>query len=72
MKAIGTGWKRGVTWLDFEVVNQPSGRPTLQLAGRAREIADSLGVRRVSVSLTHTASNSFAIVILEDEDRPDA
>jgi holo-[acyl-carrier protein] synthase len=67
MKAIGTGWRRGVTWLDFEVVNQPSGRPTLRLSGKAQEIAESLGVRSISVSLTHTSSNSFAIVVLEGE-----
>ena len=34
MKAIGTGWRRGVTWHDFEVINLPTGRPTLHLRGR--------------------------------------
>ena len=37
MKAIGTGWKRGVTWQDFEVANLPSGKPTLRLHGVAAE-----------------------------------
>lgn len=69
MKAIGTGWRRGVTWLDFEVVNESSGRPTLKLSGKAKEIAENLGVRRISISLTHTADNSFAIVVLEDENK---
>jgi holo-[acyl-carrier protein] synthase len=66
MKAIGTGLRRGVTWRDFEVVNEPSGRPTLRLTGVARQIADSLGVRRISLSLTHTAEMAFAVVIVED------
>ncbi|MBV9612128.1 MAG: holo-ACP synthase [Acidobacteriaceae bacterium] len=65
MKAIGTGWRRGVTWKDFEVVNQRSGRPTLLLRGVALEIADDIGVKHVSISLTHTAETAFAIVILE-------
>jgi holo-[acyl-carrier protein] synthase len=65
MKAIGTGWRRGVRWLDFEVVNERSGRPTLQLAGVAREIAGTLGVQRVHLSLTHTAELAMAVVILE-------
>src|SRR5271167_3276338 len=43
MKAIGTGWKRGVTWRDFEVANLPSGKPTLRLHGVAAEIATRLG-----------------------------
>ena len=33
MKAIGTGWRRGVTWQDFEVANLPTGKPTLLLHG---------------------------------------
>ncbi|HTA68218.1 MAG TPA: holo-[acyl-carrier-protein] synthase [Bryobacteraceae bacterium] len=65
MKAIGTGWKRGVRWQDFEVSNLPSGRPTLQFHGVAAQIADSLGVRNIALSLTHTSAQGLAIVILE-------
>jgi holo-[acyl-carrier protein] synthase len=66
MKAIGTGWKRGVTWQDFEVANLPSGKPTLRLHGVAAQIADRLGVRHVSLSMTHTSELGMAHVILED------
>ncbi len=66
MKAIGTGWRRGVTWKDFEVVNQPSGRPTLRLSGTARQVADAMGVDSISLSLTHTAAIAFAVVLLEN------
>ena len=66
MKAIGTGWRRGVTWRDFEVANEPSGRPTLKLYGMAEKIAKDLGAGRISLSITHTAREGFAIVILED------
>src|ERR1700740_3062298 len=45
MKAIGTGWKRGVRWQDFEVLNLPSGRPTLRFHGQAARFADALGVK---------------------------
>src|SRR5213595_3199645 len=65
MKAIGTGWRHGVTWKDFEVVNERSGRPILVLHGVAREIADRMGVESISISLTHTAEMAYAIVILE-------
>lgn len=65
MKAIGTGWRRGVTWQDFEVINERSGRPTLLVRGVAREIAADMGVERISISLTHTAELAFAIVVLE-------
>ena len=65
MKAIGTGWKRGVRWQDFEVANLPSGRPTLRLHGVAAEIAEKMGVKSVSLSITHTAELGMAHVILE-------
>jgi holo-[acyl-carrier protein] synthase len=66
MKAIGTGWKRGVTWQDFEVSNLPSGRPVLKFHGVAAEIAEKLGVKNISLSLTHTAQLGMAHVILEN------
>jgi holo-[acyl-carrier protein] synthase len=66
MKAIGTGWRRGVRFLDFEVANLPSGRPTLKLHGKAAEYAAEMGVKRIALSLTHTKANGMAFVILED------
>jgi holo-[acyl-carrier protein] synthase len=65
MKAIGTGWRHGVRWQDFEVINLPSGRPTLHFHGVAAEFAAKLGVRQVHLSLTHTAAQGLAYVILE-------
>ncbi|MBS1830106.1 MAG: holo-[acyl-carrier-protein] synthase [Acidobacteria bacterium] len=66
MKAIGTGWRKGVRWQDFEVVNLPGGRPTLRLHGVAAEVAAGMGVKRIHLSLTHTAEQGMAFVILED------
>lgn len=65
MKAIGTGWRHGVRWQDFEVTNLPSGRPTLRLHGKARDFADRLGAREISLSITHTSAIAMAVVILE-------
>jgi holo-[acyl-carrier protein] synthase len=66
MKAIGTGWSRGVRWQDFEVVNERSGRPVLRLSGVALNVANAMGVKRVSISLTHTPEIAMAVVILEN------
>jgi holo-[acyl-carrier protein] synthase len=65
MKAIGTGWRRGVRWKDFEVSNLTSGRPVLELHGEAARVARSLGVKFISLSITHTAELGMAHVILE-------
>lgn len=66
MKAIGTGWRRGVRWRDFEVANLPTGKPTLRFHGAAAQFAERLGVRAVALSLTHTAETAMALVILEN------
>lgn len=65
MKALGTGWSRGVRWVDLEVVRQPSGRPTLIIKGEAKKIADRLGVKSIAISITHTAEQALAQVIFE-------
>jgi holo-[acyl-carrier protein] synthase len=65
MKALGTGWRRGVRWVDLEVVRELSGRPTLSLKGEARKIADALGVKNIAISITHTSEQAIAQVIFE-------
>ena len=65
MKALGTGWSRGVRWRDIEVARQPSGKPTLHLAGAAPPIADGLGVKNIALSITHSGNLALAQVIFE-------
>ena len=66
MKALGTGWGRGVRWRDIEVTRQPGGRPSIVLHGVAREHAEHMGSRHVSLSITHTGNFALAEVILEN------
>jgi len=66
MKAIGTGWRHGVTWQDIEVRRIPGGRPTIVFSGRAAEFFGKLGASRAHLSLTHTAEIALAQVILEN------
>ncbi len=64
-KAIGTGWAKGVSWLDVSVLRGREGPPVMTLGGEALRVSDSLGVTRVHVSLSHSVENAVAIVILE-------
>jgi len=64
-KALGTGISHGVTWLEFEVTREPSGKPLLQLSGRAADRAHSLGVTHITISLTHSRDSALAVVIME-------
>ena len=65
MKALGTGWARGVRWVDIEVARLASGQPTIELYGAARQHAERMGVIRIHVSLTHSGNLAFAEVIFE-------
>jgi len=67
LKAIGTGWNRGVTWRDVEVRRSPGQRPTIVFHGRAGEFFAKLGAMRAHLSLTHTKEFAMAQVILEGE-----
>jgi holo-[acyl-carrier protein] synthase len=65
MKALGTGWSRGVRWVDVEVVRKRGGRPSLALKGEAGKIAEAMGVKNIAVSITHTSEQAIAQVIFE-------
>jgi holo-[acyl-carrier protein] synthase len=63
LKALGTGWRRGITWHDVEVCNEPGGRPLIVLRGGAREVARQLGIVRVQISISHCRSHAVAFAV---------
>ena len=65
MKALGTGWSRGVRWRDIEVVRAESGKPSLKLEGVAGEIARGMGVKNIVLTITHSGNLALAQVIFE-------
>jgi holo-[acyl-carrier protein] synthase len=66
MKALGTGWRFGVRWRDIEVVREPTGKPSLRLHGVAGEVAKRLGVKNISLTITHSGNLALAEVIFEN------
>ena len=68
-KALGTGFRRGVFWKDMGVVNEPSGRPTMQLSGGAKEqlerITPAGHLARIQLTITDDYPYAQAIVIIE-------
>ena len=60
LKLLGTGWRGKIAWTDIEIINNEMGQPQVSLTGRVKEIADSLGVTDISVSITHTANFAIA------------
>ncbi len=63
LKLMGTGWRGKIAWTDIEVVNDTAGRPEVRLDGEVKQIADSLGITHISVSITHTANFAIASAV---------
>jgi holo-[acyl-carrier protein] synthase len=63
LKLVGTGWRGKIAWTDVEVVNDPSGQPVVRLSGEVKEIAEKLGIRQISISITHTANFAIASAV---------
>jgi len=65
-KALGVGLRRhGIRWQEVEVVPSPSGRPELQVNGRAAQLCTEHGIRGMFLSLTDEADLAVAVVVLE-------
>ena len=68
-KALGTGFRRGVFWKDMGVVNELSGRPTLQLTGGAKaqleRITPAGHIARIQLTITDDFPYAQAVVIIE-------
>lgn len=60
LKAIGTGWSRGIHWTDIEVVNAVGGKPTIVVGGKAREICDERGIGELLISISHCRNYAVA------------
>lgn len=63
MKTLGTGWAKGVGWRDIEVYSNLGGRPSIVIRGGAREVADSLGIGEILISISHCRAYATATAI---------
>ncbi len=63
LKLVGTGWRGKIAWTDIEIINNSSGQPEVTLGGEVEKIADKLGIKHISVSITHTANFAIASAV---------
>lgn len=63
LKALGTGWTRGIQWKDIEVVNELGGKPNIVLSGGAKEVSERLGIRTIMISISHCRSHATAYAL---------
>ncbi|MDA8428363.1 MAG: holo-[acyl-carrier-protein] synthase [Geobacteraceae bacterium] len=65
LKALGTGLRDGISWLEIEVTLDDLGKPGLLLTGQARKIFAARGLGNAFLSLSHDGGNAIAMVVLE-------
>jgi holo-[acyl-carrier protein] synthase len=70
VKALGTGFSRGIAPGQIIVVGGERTRPRLKLTGPALKRAQALHAIAVHVSLTHTERSAGAAVVVEGADPP--
>ena len=63
LKALGTGWSKGIQWTDLEVANLPGGKPELKIHGAAQRIAYEQGIQEMQISISHCRAFAVAYVI---------
>jgi holo-[acyl-carrier protein] synthase len=63
LKLMGTGWRGKIAWTDIEVTNNSTGQPEVTLYGEVKKISEKLGIKHISVSITHTANFAIASAV---------
>ncbi|MBT0728154.1 holo-ACP synthase [Rosenbergiella australiborealis] len=66
-KAFGTGIRSGLAFNQFEVFNNPLGKPCLRLLGQAAKLAEELQIKHHHVTLADERRYACATVIFESE-----
>ena len=63
LKALGTGWAKGISWRDIEVVTLPSGQPRVLVHGAVLELSEQAGITGYLLSISHCRSHATATAV---------
>jgi holo-[acyl-carrier protein] synthase len=64
LKAIGA-CDKGISWQDIEILAENSGKPMVNLTGRAKFHADASAIAKINISLSHSKDYAVAFAIGE-------
>jgi holo-[acyl-carrier protein] synthase len=67
LKALGTGWRRGISWRDIEICNDRNGAPHVKLRAGARDVMEAAKIERMHLSISHCRAFAVAYVVAEGE-----
>ncbi len=66
LKAVKTGWRGKITWLDIEVISAADGVPSLGIRKEAKVLMERMGATDAHLSISHTREHAIAQVLLEN------
>jgi len=64
-KALGTGWRDGMSWQDISVENDTLGKPEISLSGKTQEKFSQKNCSRINLTISHTKDTAVAFVVIE-------
>ena len=67
LKALKTGWRGKITWMDIEVISDADGVPSLSIKNEAARLMEQMKATTIHISISHTHDHAVAQVILEND-----
>jgi holo-[acyl-carrier protein] synthase len=64
-KALGTGWRNGMSWTDIDINNDSLGKPDIKLSGETLLFFNKLKLSSISLSISHSKKYAVGFVIIE-------
>ncbi len=64
-KALGTGWRNGMSWTDISIENNELGKPEIRLSGETLIYFKKLKLKRTVLSISHSKDYAVGFVIIE-------
>ncbi|MEE9448467.1 MAG: holo-ACP synthase [Ignavibacteriaceae bacterium] len=65
-KAVASGWKEGISWLDIEVFNDPSGIPEIKPSGKLKTFLST--DKQLKISMSHSDNYVTCVAIIYKSD----
>jgi holo-[acyl-carrier protein] synthase len=69
VKALGTGFSNGISPKQIMIIGGTKQKPCVILSSMAGNVAESMGIGNINVSISHTDGIASAIVIMEKTSR---
>jgi holo-[acyl-carrier protein] synthase len=63
LKALGIGWRKGISWQDIEIRHEPGGRPVVAVRGGVKDVVERLGIAEIYVTISHCRSHATATAV---------